>query len=270
MSAPIVTPKTSPPRPWRAWMVALAISLAAATMLVSLLLFREDQPITWPPSSPRLHAAAFMIVGVGAIAAMLFLFYLAISLLAIMFGRRGWREFLDSVVFLALAVAVIASAASISLKVFYWPWARASAVRTILSNDAKWRLLESSSTLADRFDDTALSALRAGLSDPSPSVQAASAYALAASGRKQYLDRLLAVASRLPESRPDGSPPSNDNNISSREDVVFLFNSLCDAEGSTPEQLSAWLHSSISSLEWDRSSARYIIPAFAPPSDRAD
>lgn len=267
MPAPNISPKPSTPRPWRAWMVALGISLSAVLMLASLLIFREDRPILWPPASARLHAAAFMIVGVGATVVMLLIFYVAVSLLAVMIGRRGWRDFLDNVVFIALTIAVIAAGASISLKVFYWPWARASAVKTILSNDAKWRLLESSATLADRFDDDALSSLRAGLSDPLPSVQAASAYALAASGRKPYLERLLALSSQLPESRGDGAPPSKDNNISSRQDVVFLFKPLCDAEGSTLEDLAEWLRPRMSILTWDEAAARYVVTPAASPSD---
>jgi len=245
-----------PGRRWAAWTLGLGLLVAAAIMLLGLVFFREDRPVLWPPASARLYAAAFAAAGTVAMAAMILLVYVAVSIIAILAGRQRWKEFLSRVVLVAAAAAVVAASISVSLKAFYWPWARASSVKTILSNEAKWRLEESADTLADHWDSEIADAIKAGLSSPSAPVQAAAAYTLAARGDKTYLARLVEIAYKLPVERSDGETPSAENNITSQPDVTWLVKEISGLDAPSIAELTVLISQS-GDLVWDARADRY-------------
>ena len=246
----------SPGRRWAAWTLGLGLLVAAAIMLSGLVFFREDRPVLWPPASATLYSAAFAVAGTAAMAAMTLLVYVTVSIIAVLAGRQGWREFLSKVVLVAAAAVVVVASISVSLKVFYWPWARASAVKTILSNEAKWRLEDSADTLADHWDPQVAEAITAGLSSPSPPVQAAAAYTIAARGEKAYLARLVEIAYKLPAERSDGETPLAENNITSQRDVAWLIKEISGLDAPSMTELTVLISRS-GDLVWDARAGRY-------------
>jgi len=226
-------------------------------MLLSLVLFRADKPILWPPSSTKIVEAVWAVLGTIAMIAVFLLVYLAVSILAAWKGRDTWRGFRDRVITAAVTLAVVITSLAVSLHVFYWPWARASAVHTVVLNGDKWRLVECAATIADHRDDAAAMKLQDALSGPSAPVRVAAAYALAAMGDKEDLRRLIAVAHDLPDKRPDGEPASRDNNVAGREDLVWLSKTLTDADAATFDDLARWV-SSYSRISWDHKSRKFV------------
>ena len=248
----------APRRRWGpAGVLGAGLVLAALIMLSSLVFFRADKPILWPPSSNTIVEVVYGVLGTIAMIAALLLVYLAVAVLAAWKGRDTWKGFRDRVITAVVTLAVVVTSLAVSLHVFYWPWARASAVHTVLLNGEKWRLVQCAATIADHRDEAAAKALEDALPGPSAPVRAAAAYALAATGDKENLRRLITVAEDLPDKRPDGEPISRDNNVSSREDLVWLSKELTDADAATFDDLARWV-SSYSRISWDHQAGRFV------------
>jgi fumarate reductase subunit C len=226
-------------------------------MLAGLVFFRADRPILWPPSSTRIVEAVWAVLGTVAMIAVFLLIYLVVAVLAAWKGRDTWRGFRDRVLTAVVTLAVVITSLAVSLHVFYWPWARASAVHTVVLNGEKWRLVECAATIADHRDDAAAKTLQDALSGPSAPVRAAAAYALAPMGDQDDLRRLISAAEDLPDKRPDGEPVSRDNNVASREDLVWLSKKLTDADAATFDDLARWV-SSHSRISWDHKARKFV------------
>jgi len=245
--------------------VAAGLTIAAVVMLLSILFLRSDRPVLWPPASKALYSTAFVVVGTALMLAVYAALYLVINLVAAALGKRPWREFLDRVVFFAVALVVVGVSLSVSTKAFYWPWAKASALETILSNRAKWRIAASAETLAAHWDTKVEAALETGLSDRQAAVRANAAYALAAAGRKEYLHAFAEAASAMLAQRADGAEPTGDNDVASQADAVWLVARLADSNAATLAEFDQWLAREEGSLRWDAAKKRYLLTTRKTP-----
>ena len=171
------------------------------------------------------------------------LFIAAVSIGLYLFSRLApawdnavaWREFRAFATTLVTVSAVFGASVSISFNVFYRPWERWNAVRTIVSNPPKWRLVAAVTATEGRMGGRLERDLADGLADPSPGVQICAAYAFAARGDKAYLKRILGITSTLPLSRPDAQAPSMSNNVASQGDALLLLGNLLPSDHPTLE-----------------------------------
>lgn len=235
----------------RSFAAGIGFLAAAIIMALSLVAFRDRWQVTWPPSSPLLYTAALLLAMAAFSAVVFVLFYVFVCLIAAWSGRESWRDFLGHVMVVVTIVAMVAASATLSLKAFYWPWARANAMRTLLDRNEKWRLVASAETVVDTWSRSVDRSTRNAMLDAPPETRAAVAYTLALRGEKSYLKRMLDAARTLPPSRPDGDPVTAFNDISSQADVIWLLNRLTGAKCDTFDACRAWLDASYDSLAWD-------------------
>lgn len=236
--------------------VGVGFLVAALILLGSIILFSQKREVLWPPSTTAVYSTALLVVAILLSIILVVFMLLVIGLVAALQGRSSWRDFLRQVVAVVTVSVTLTASAGVALKVFYWPWACANAARTIAENSEKWRLLASAETLADCWKSDA--EWEAGLGPAMPgAAEAAVAYAYAASGRKAYIHKMMRAADLLPEQRPDGAPPTLENDIASRADIHWLFESLTGVKALSNADIERFLAKSYESLTWDAEKRRY-------------
>ncbi len=230
---------------------------AAMVILLSLSFLRSDRPVLWPPLSVGLVGMAFTLLGTAIFIVLLALLYLAMTFVAAAIRKKGWREFVETLVYMVVTAAIVCTSISVSLKVFYWPWATSSAVETILANTEKWRTVASAETIADHYDGEIKKRLEAGLASKSPAVQVAAAYAMAVVGEKGSLRRLGESAAMLPAARADSQGIADGNNIASVGDAAWLLATICDDNSLTIEELRQYGEPGQPRIVWDEEKRVY-------------
>ena len=162
-----------------------------------------------------------------------------------------------------IVVSMTGAGMWVAIDVFYWPWAVASAVRTVHSNPEKWRLVTCGELLADRWNKDVEQALEKKAESMSPQVRAAILYCFAATGDKASLERLALIAEELPDEAPSGqntpadAPPGR-TRISGPADVLWLLKHLTGQEYSSPADFRQRFAEDLDTLVWDPGEKRYI------------
>jgi len=252
--------ESAPGRRWAVGTIGAGLLLSGAVMLAATFSFKIERPVAWPPASTALYSAAYGILGTFAIFALYSSVYLVVGLASTVAGRRSWREVIRRTISVAVAVTVMGTSVAVSLRIFYWPWARASAVKTILSGPAKWRLTASARTFADHWDAQADLDLKDAVSGSSPaSVKAGAAYALARAGNKEYLERLVKLAGSLPSANSAGEASTQDAGVKTREDVLWLVSTLVEKEAAAGGPSGPGFDEIVPRLEWDARAKRYRL-----------
>ncbi len=262
-------PQPDPTRAKRRRALVLAGGLgflaSALILLVSIIVFRPDRPILWPPSSRMLYLIAHAIFGTLLSVLLIGLIYLTILLIAVLAGRMTLGDLVRRLLPPAIFIAMVAATIELSLVAFYWPWAVASATETVLAPPEKWRLISCAEVLADHSNRRSDSRLIHALHASPPPVRASVAYALAAAGDRDALLVLVEIASLLPDEPPPAGIPPNETGVSSSADALYLLGRLTEETFDSIEDLDDRLGPGLSTLRWDPESHLWSI---SPPASR--
>lgn len=236
--------------------VGVALLVSGGVLLFSILAFKAEKPVDWPPLTRGFYIAAYGVMGTAFIALLWGLVYLTVLLIAAFAGRSSWRQLGHTLLAAVLAVSIVAVSMAVALEAFYWPWAVASAVGTIRSKPGTKELRQCADLLASRWSVEIEEGLRFGLEGKPPEVQVAVAYAFAASGEKEALQRLVAAAEELPD----------DEAAMTREDVLELLQHLTGREYGSLEDFKQQAGKDLSNLSWNPQTQRYA-PAEPPVAE---
>ncbi len=238
--------------------------LICAVIILSCVLFlRPEKPVEWPPYAGALSFAIYAAGGTIMMAGLLALVVLAVWVIGILAGRGTWGDLARKILSVIIVVSMTAAAMWVAIDVFYWPWAVASAVRTVHSNPEKWRLIACGELLADHWNKKVKRAMEEKPGSTLPQVRAAIAYCLAATGDKASLERLTLIAGKLPDKVPGGknttadAPPGR-TRISGAADVLWLLEHLTDGEYSSLDDFRQRAGDNLNALTWDPREKRYV------------
>ncbi len=231
--------------------------LAAVILTASVIFFRVDRPILWPPPPETTVKVGYWILGTFFAALLLGLVLLAANIIAVLAGRiTPWR-FWGGLLQVLIMVAITLGAIKLAVSAFYWPWAKASALYTVGRPSEAVRLKASAALLRDRWSESVRESLEKLARDEDPSKRFAANWVLASAGRENTLDTIIETALLLPDKDAiDTTRPVHDRGYA-REEALQLLNDITSDDWESIEEIeeAAGLHS----FQWHPETGRYSL-----------
>lgn len=240
--------------------------IAAAILTASVFLLRPDNPILWPPPRHITITAAWCLFGTLFLGGLWGVIWVVYDLVAVMAGRRDFAGLRSALLQFLIMAAIALGGVAISLRAFYWPWAKASALYTLGESAEPWRIAACGKLLSERWDGQIEQAVTRMARSPGEPQWLAAQWVIASTGERAALAAFVAEAKRLPEGgAADSDGGAQGGQRYTKADALWLLSRIVEGEWATIDELEAAAGARLEGLEWDGEAGRYRLEAAEGP-----